>query len=218
MSQPMNPYDPPEYNRPGMSGTAKVLLGVGIGCVVFLILCCGFFGFSGYWMVQMAKNSMTQDPESVRRLTSDIVNIEIPASLPPKMGMDMKIPFVGSNFMQWVAYGDAEHGNGLFLAQFSANIMDEETMRTQRRQSMRNSGRDDWEEDVDIQESETHETEVNGEPAKFKVARGKSRKQGEVWQVAGGFRGKSGSAFLIMKVKSDEFTKEQVLAILDSME
>jgi hypothetical protein len=218
MSQPMNPYDPPEYNRPGMSGTAKVLLGVGIGCLVFLILCCGFFGFSGYMMARMAKNSIIKDPDEIRRVTADIVNIEIPASLPPMFGVDMKAPILGTTLITGAAYGDPEPGNALLLGPFAANIMDEETMRTQWRQSMRNSGRDDWEEDVDIQESETHETEVNGEPAKFKVARGKSRKQGEVWQVAGGFRGKSGSAFLIMKVKSDEFTKEQVLAILDSME
>lgn len=218
MSQPMNPYDPPEYNRPGMSGTAKVLLGVGVGCLVFLILCCGFFGFSGYMMARMAKNSIIKDPDEIRRVTADIVNIEIPASLPPKFGVDMKVPIFGTTLITGAAYGDPEHGTGLLLGQFAANVMDEETMRTQWRQSMRNSGENDWEEDVDIQESETHETEVNGEPAKFKVARGKSRTQGEVWQVAGGFRGKSGSAFLIMKVKSDEFTKEQVLAILDSME
>jgi hypothetical protein len=212
----MNPYDPPEYSRPGMSGTTKVLLGVGIGCGLFLLLCCGFFGFGSYWMVRMAKNSMTQDPEAIRRLTADIVNVEVPASLPPKIAMDMKVPFYG-NFMQWVAYGDTEHGNGLFLAQFAAHITDEENMRTQWRQSMRGTGKNDWDDDVDITESETHETEVNGEPARFKVARGKSSKQGEVWQVSGSFRGKSGPGILMLRVKTDEFTKEEVLAILDSM-
>ena len=51
MSQPMNPYDTPEHSRPGMSGTTKVLLGMGIGCGVLVLLCCGFFGASTFWLV-----------------------------------------------------------------------------------------------------------------------------------------------------------------------
>jgi len=121
MSQPMNPYDTPEHVRPGMSGTTKVLLGMGIGCGVLVLLCCGFFGASTFWLVRAAQHALTEDPNEIRRLTDEIVAIKIPDSLPPKAGMDLSVPIVGSKFMTWVAYGAKNDRNGLFLAQFAGS-------------------------------------------------------------------------------------------------
>jgi hypothetical protein len=216
MSQPMNPYDAPEYSRPGMSGTTKVLLGLGIGCGVCVLLCCGFFGAGTWLMVRTAQNALTKEPEAIRRLTAQIVDIEIPETLPPVAGMDIDVPVLGTKFLSWVAYGDANESNGLFLAQFGAAIANEENMQAQLRQSIRQSGQRDWDE-IEIEQSEKHEVEINGESATFTVAKGRDRKHEEVWQVMGSFHGKGGPAMLVLKVKESEFTKEQVLAILDSM-
>ena len=92
MTEPMNPYDSPESGKPGMSGTAKVLMVFGIGFVVLAVLCCGGVGFFGYWGYNLAKNAMSQDPETIRRVTDEIVTIAIPDAFEPQMSMDMKAP------------------------------------------------------------------------------------------------------------------------------
>src|SRR5262245_58786301 len=94
--QPTNPYDTPKYARPGMSGGAKVLLGMGIGCGVLVLLCCGFFGASGWWLVRTAQKSITEDPNTIHILTEEIAKIDIPPSLPPRAAMDLRLPIVGT--------------------------------------------------------------------------------------------------------------------------
>jgi hypothetical protein len=212
----MNPYDTPEYSRPGMSGTTKVLLGMGIGCGVLVLLCCGFFGASTFWLVRTAQQALTKDPEEIRRLTDQIVAIKIPESLPPKAGMDLTLPFVGTKFMTWVAYGADESHNGLFLAQFAEGLVKEEDMRTQWRDSMRQSGERDW-DDIKVEESDNVEIPVNGSNATFTISKGQDSKSREVWQVMGSFHGKGGPAMLALKVGTADFTREQLFEILNSM-
>lgn len=216
MSQPMNPYDTPEHVRPGMSGTTKVLLGMGIGCGVLVLLCCGFFGASTFWLVRTAQKAMTEDPNEIQRLTDTIVTIKIPDSLPPKAGMDFSLPFVGTKVMTWVAYGIEEDRNGLFLAQFSEELVKEEDMQEQWKDSMRQSGQHDW-DDIKVEESDKVDITINGSPATFTIAKGQDSKSKEVWQVTGSFHGKGGPAMFVMKVDTEDFSREQLGEILDSM-
>ena len=95
MTGPMNPYDAPEVEPRGMSGTTKVLLAFGIGCGVLLLLCCGLVGFGGFAGYRYFQNALIDDPDKVRQITDAIVTIEIPESLEPKMAMDMRVPFSG---------------------------------------------------------------------------------------------------------------------------
>ena len=215
MSQPMNPYDTPEHVRPGMSGTTKVLLGMGIGCGVLVLLCCGFFGASTFWLVRTAQKALTEDPGEIRRLTDEIVNIKIPDSLPPKAGMDLSLPFVGTKFMTWVAYGVEDH-NGLFIAQFSEELVKQGDMQAQWKDSMRQSGQKEW-DDIKVEESDKVELTINGSPATFTINRGQDSKSKEVWQVTSSFRGKGGPAMFVLKANTDEFSREQLGEILQSM-
>jgi len=215
MSQPMNPYDTPEHVRPGMSGTTKVLLGMGIGCGVLVLLCCGFFGASTFWLVRTAQKALTEDPGEIRRLTDEIVNIKIPDSLPPKAGMDLSLPFVGTQFMTWVSYGVEDH-NGLFMAQFSEELVKQGDMQAQWKDSMRQSGQKEW-DDIKVEESDKIELTVNGKAATFTINKGQDSKSKEVWQVMGSFAGKGGPAMFVMKANTEEFSREQLGEILNSM-
>ncbi len=216
MSQPMNPYDSPEAPRPGMSGTAKLFLGLGIGCGVLVLLCCGGFVATFYYFGRSAANSVTKDPAKIREITDKIVAITVPDSLPPATAMEWNLPLFNFTVMTFAQYGD-EHGpNLLGLVQFNENF-DEKQMRTQWRDSMSQNGRQGFEE-IEIEKSERVEQDVNGEPAAFTLAEGQvAHSDDKVWQVTGSFHGKGGPAFLHMKVKADDFTKEQVLEIIHSM-
>jgi hypothetical protein len=90
-------------------------------------------------------------------------------------------------------------------------------MNMQWRQSMRQNGGREM-EDIDIESTETVDHEVNGKPASFKVMQGKTHgDKRQVWQVMGAFQGKEGQAMLVLHVDETDFTKEQVLELVNSM-
>lgn len=218
MSQPSNPYDSPDSGRAGMSGSTKVILGVGIGCGLLLLLCCGGMMLSGYFFAQSAQNAVSKDPARVREVTAEIVEITVPETLPPMMSMDWTIPLVNKKFMSMAAYGEEEHGtNNLIVMQFGDFIGDEKQMQTQFNTQMRGSGQQEW-GNVELEETEIVKQTVNGEETRFTLGRGKNDKSdADVWQVTGTFKGKGGPAMLMMQGETEKFTKEQVLAIIQSM-
>ena len=102
-------------------------------------------------------------------------------------------------------------------AQFGEQFGDDENMRTQWKQFAREFGRQA--NDVQIEESEKYDTQVNGEPAHFIIGKGRDEEsEQDVWEVTGNFRGKGGPAVLILGLNGTDFTKEQVLEILESMQ
>lgn len=217
MTDPINPYDAPEPERRGMSGTTKVLLGFGIGCGLLLVICCGVFGVGGMWVLNYAQNSISEDPAKVRDVTADIVAIEIPKGLEPKAVFDMHVPFSGERLMTWVSYESTQGDNHLVLGQFGASIAKMGDFESQLRKSIDES-RKDKDEDVDVVESETFDSKINDENAQFKISQttGRTSKK-EYWDVIGQFRGNAGPAMIMIRLDSAEFTKEQLLDVLKSM-
>jgi hypothetical protein len=212
---PVNPYDSPETVRPGMSGAAKVLIGLGIGCGVIVLLCCGGFIFTGFWFTRSIQQAMSEDPATVRNVTDSMVTIDVPAELEPKMSMDhWRIPLVGEITM--AIYGEPQQ-SVLALFQLDTDLGNAEQVKTQFEQSMREAGKGEMRE-VDLEESETFETEISGEKAEFRLGKGKRRDTAdEVWQATGSFEGKGGAAILFMQLNAEEFDKDDALAILKSM-
>lgn len=127
---PVNPYDVPEPRRPGMSGTSKVLLGLGVGCGAMLILCCGLLGFSGYAFVRLAKNSTVHDPQQIEDILAEIVTIEVPERLKPTIGLDVNLPVVGP-FLKGVMYQDAGKKSILLVGRFNPSFADRGSFETQ---------------------------------------------------------------------------------------
>lgn len=222
---PMNPYDVPPQ-RTGMSTTAKVLLGTGIGCVVILALCCGTFGLFIYSFVRTMENAKIDDPQQIQDLSEDIVTINVPPALKPRIGIDVKLPFVGMPMVAGVIYSDKEGGeldedfskhNVLLFGQLGQQFSDDPNMREQLENFQREAHGQD-EEDFKIEESEPFKTTINGEPAEFTISKGRdSDAEDDRWHVMGHFQGKGGPAIFLMHVKAADFSKEQVLAILQSM-
>ena len=199
---PINPYDVPQ--RSGMSGTGKVLLGLGIGCGLLVVLCCGVIGFGGYAIVKVAKESTTEE----------IVTIDIPEELQPVMGLNVNLPFVGP-VVKGTLHSDKDRKDHLIIGQINQSFGDRRNLETQLRTSMQHEG----DEDVEVEETETLDTKINGELAHFTISRGKGQEsQEKYWDVVGQFKGDEGPAILIFKARVANFTKDKVLAMLKSME
>jgi hypothetical protein len=209
---PINPYDVPE--RRGMSGTAKVLLGLGIGCGLLVVLCCGVLGFGSFAIVKMAQDSTSHDPAQIHDIASEIALIQIPDSLKPKLGLNLNVPLVGP-VMKGAVFQDDAKRNVLLIGQFNRAFADQAGFEAQLRGSF---------DELDSEELENPETEVvdvkiNGDLAKFTLSKGMGRRsREESWEVIGQFAGATGPALLIFEGRTADFTKEQIIAMLKSME
>jgi hypothetical protein len=214
---PINPYDVPEPRRPGMSGTSKVLLGLGVGCGALLLICCGVAGIGGYYAYNLAKNAMSTDPDTIREVTNEIVTITIPESFEPQSSMDLNLPF-NQGQMQAVVYNDNAVQGVLMLFQFgNAAMVNDPNLRQQFDNSL-SANKKFQHEHLQIEESEKFETTINHEPATFTIAQGTiADAEGKFWRVTGDFRGKGGFAQLMLNAKSPDVTKEQIMEILQSM-
>ncbi len=216
---PTNPFDEPPPEQRGMSGTTKVLLGFGIGCGVLLLLCCGVFGIGGYFVGQYAQQSFTNEPSEVRAIADGIAEINVPEELKPKGAIDPRVPFTGERLMTWVFFTNEDNNDFLILAEFGSALSDQsDDLEREVRNSMREDGTMD-NEDVDVLDSETYETKIHGEDATFQVARVEGRDSGnEYWEVTGQFTGDAGPAILILRLSADDYTKDQAIDIIKSME
>ncbi len=216
MSEPINPYDSPQTPPPGMSSGAKVLLGLGIGCGVVVLLCCGGGVAAMFFFGRGLQRATSEDPETIRRVTAEIVSIEVPPQLEPQMSLDYSVPFVNRKVMMAI-YGQKEDKSMLALFQVDEKFGNPKVMRAQFEQSMEESGRNEWNE-VELKEAETLKLEINGTDAEFKVGLGQRNKDDRhVWQATGTFEGKGGPAMLFMQLNAEDFTKEDAMAVLKSM-
>lgn len=218
MTGPMNPYDAPVPERRGMSGTTKVLLGFGIGCGALALLCCGVLGVGGFAAYRFAQNSISDDPAKIREVADEIVTIQIPDTLAPKMAVDARMPFTGVPIMKGVAYMDADEKSFVLLGEANPEFESQTgDIELHFKKAMKQQGRRERDE-PEVIETEPVETTIHDEPAQFKLSRVIDRKsEVEFFQAEGSFRGNGGPAKLIVEVKSPDFTKEQVLEIIKSM-
>ncbi len=213
MSQPTNPYDNPDYRPQGMSGTKKLLVGLGLGCGVVLLICCGGFGAATYWGMNLAKNANLTEPAEIRRVTDEIVTISVPPGFEPHRAMDFVVPF-GQGTKKIAVYRDTASNGSLKLDQSSGEAATNPGLA-----SMDDSfDAELHREPLVVTKSEDFDTKVNGEQAKFVIEQGTRGEGGEeFWHVAGPFHGKGGPAHLEFEVKRSDFPQDQVLDLLKSM-
>ncbi len=212
---PQNPYDSPEPVKPGMSSGAKVLLGLGIGCGVLVLLCCGGFGISIYFFGRSIQQAMSEDPAKVRTVAADIVTVDVPEDLEPKTSLNWTVPVIDKTV--WMAiFADATEQAALVLFQLEDDLENSDMLQAQFKNSMQQSG-SKWKE-IQLEESETYTTEIEGKPAEFNVGKGNEKQSGrEVWQAKGVFQGKGGAALLFMQLNAEDFTKDDVMNVLKSL-
>jgi hypothetical protein len=168
----------------------KLLIGLGAGFAVFVIVACA----GGYFMFQKMKNAVTTEPAKVQQISESVVDLEIPAGLEPKFGMDFRVAGQG---MAMAIYSDEKTGGSMFVMSIStpydpatANVDDvKRNMENQQRQQQAQGQQQ--QKIIKLEEQEEIEKDVNGRPGKFLVGRGKDEAGVEHIQVLGIFESKS---------------------------
>lgn len=199
-----------------MSTTAKVLLSLGGVALVCLLLCCGGMGLVGYWGYNLARNAVSDDPAEIKRVTEEIVAVQIPPGFEPRTSMDFKIP-VQNGVVQIVLYHDPNCNGTLNLSQISDKAggrpdqhirMGKDLNRQQQLEPL----------DIVVEKTELFESTINGQPAEFSIGEGKARGLDEhYWNVTGNFAGKAGKGLFSFQAQTDKFSREQLLEMLRSM-
>ena len=77
----------------------KLLLGLGIATAVGVVLLCA----GGYFMYQKMKDSVTNDPVEVQKISDEIVSVDLPDRLEAQFGMVLKVAGQG---MSMAIFGD----------------------------------------------------------------------------------------------------------------
>lgn len=218
--EPINPYDSPPPARSGMSSGAKVLLGLGIGCGVLALLCCGGLAITGIFFGRSFSQASSTDRATVQAVSDSIVELQVPPPMAPQFSLDWTMPFVNRKFMTMAIYADKAEGEDpnsmLFLFQMDGELATRDLLRAQFEQQLQQSGRKNFEE-VFVESPETIAIDIHGTTADFEFGQGKRDDGHEVWQAIGAFDGKGGPAMLFMQLDTKQYDEEQARAILHSM-
>ena len=206
-----NDSHPEEFSaqpKKGMSTGVKVLLILmGVGSIV-LLLCCG-----GIFMaVKNSEFKVTEKKEDIIGIQNEIVQITIPDSFKPQMGMSMNI--VGTNVRMAVYEEEAKQGALVLMSLGIPNdgMVD---MEQEFRKSMKQQNQNQRE--LTITKTEEREFTIKGQKVKFDFAEGTDQNDNKFHQVQGVFAGKNGPAFFFLQIADESYNEEQIVKIIESI-
>lgn len=209
-----NPYGDPSASKGG--GGSKVLMGIGIGCGLVVLLCCGVGGIFAWRTYSWGANMFSDDPAVIAEVSSSIADLDIPAEFSPKISMNMKIPFTEYSMLMAMYGHDSDEHSALILMQTDMPGQSSEQMVAQMEGQMAQQG--EKQASVQVQETTTEEVTIKGEPRNFTFGKGTVEgSEAQYWQVSGGFTGKKGEAIIMMVVPADDYTKEELIAVIESI-
>ena len=215
-SDDMNPnwaQEPPLKTEKGCGG--KLLIFLGVLFLLLVVLCCGGILVSGWYF----SNSVSEDPDQIAALTQEILEIDVPEDLRPKVAFDMKVPFSGQKVMTWVVYADEATGSMLLLASFGEALQgqNQDQLTAQLEQSLRQQGLAP-EENVPHWERSTREIEVGGEPVSFNFATGEVADSGKRRiEVTGTLERADGPVLLTFSGDAEKFPEEAIVEMIESI-
>lgn len=209
---PGSPYRPPlGEGAPPTNRSRGVMLGLGIGCGVLLLLCCGGVAM----LIWLFRSSTNQDPAAVRRIAAEIAEVPLPPEFEPKFSIDMWFGFKGERLKG--AVFESKKQGVFMMGTYSAQMSDAEGEQLMEQMSgnfrMQDGGAN---EKLDIIESKTVKLSMRGKPASFKFAKVENTEtKVRFWQVAGTFQGKQGPAMIKMIVPLGEYSDKDIMHMLE---
>lgn len=220
---PNDPYQAPEdqTGAPQKGGGSKLLLGLGIGCGLMLLLCCG--GGVAVFMIGKSAVQVETSPVPVATVAQGITDMDVPAGFEPKMSMSIKVPFANKKVMTMAFYTGPNENGIIMAAEFGEEMAgnDPEQMKLQIEQSMRQQQQRQGQGAKNLQmegESKEVTVTVRGEECTFTIQRGKAQNEEEFVQIEGTFTSKEGGpAFLFGQLPASDFSEEDAEAFVKSV-
>ncbi|HIQ22745.1 MAG TPA: hypothetical protein EYH34_16090 [Planctomycetes bacterium] len=179
------------------------------------VVCCGgLVGLGWYFM-----RGMTDDPAEVRRVTQQMLQIELPEKLQPAMAMEVRVPWGGQPVFTMAFYVDPATQSALGLVSSPHMSAEQKRPEMERRlkESFRQQGFDidaDWEE---IKQWE-REIEVRGEKVRFTFTSGTDRESGTRFLALTGLvQGDRGPVMLTFVAPADQYGEEGMVKVIESI-
>lgn len=193
--------------KPGMSTGMKVLLVLGILGGLACIACCGGL----YWVKSQFKMDFAEDPAKAIEVADEIAEVDLPEGFEGKGAANM----TAFSFGMKMAIFEQTGGPGTMML-MQMKVPEGTDVEKEFEKSLRQQSHGPHE--LENETTRTQEIEVRGKPAKFVFAEGRDPKKGlDMRQVSGVFSAKGGYGMLVIQVKADEFTDEQLEAIVRSI-
>jgi hypothetical protein len=199
--------------KPGMSGASKLLVGLGIGCLVVVLLCGGVAGVGFWYLKSTVENAMSQDPAVVAANAAKIAQVDMPPGFKPKMSMDMSIAQ-----MLFVVYDDSPN-NAVTLVQFGPMFANAKREDLQRRvdDSLRQQGMN-RDQATETAETKTVVISIRGGDVPFQITTIKDGQGKPIrLQALGTFPTTGGTGMITVNVDPAKHNEEAVLKMLRSI-
>jgi hypothetical protein len=206
----------PPPRKKGMSGGAKLLIGLGVGLGILVLLCCGGVIATVYYV---STKVMSDQPQVIAEKTKEITQLEIPSGLQPRMSFDMTVPFFNRRLMLWTLYSDERTDSILVLfAMGNASApRDQAEMQRLIDQALQQQ-HIPKPEAIKVKETHKKEVQIRNQTATFTISEGVGEKSGKPRiEVRGVFQGEPGPVMLWMNADAKKYPEKEIDKMLDSI-
>ncbi len=215
---PQNAYVSPQVvEKRGMSGSAKVLLILGVIFLICVVVCCGGGIIASFMVGRAMEDMVTNDPVEVARRQAETLDIEIPAAFEPESSIDMA--FAGTRLMIMVIYDGQDSGDSLVLVGIGDMLADmpEQEMERQIQDSLRQHGIGQPDPGAKW-EVETREFTIGDETVEFLYRTEKNEDDEPVrYHVTGAVTGKAGPVLVIITASAETMSEEEIDGMIESI-
>lgn len=202
----MSNFDANGQQKSG-SGWLKVVIVIACLFGVLCMACCGGMYYFGR---QMA-NSVTNKPEDVQRIASEISDLKIPDGLKPMMGMDATILGKG---MRYAVFSE-DQSRSLMLMEFTTpfdpNVAASPQFNMQQQPGAPRVT-------MQMERQAARKVKIKGQVCQFMVGVGKDEQGKQIHSAVGSFPSKTGNlATLLYAAPAERMSEEQMRAFVDSL-
>ena len=209
-----NPYQSLENSEVPPQKKSRTLLWVILGALaVMSLLCCCGGPMLLNWGLQ---NRISTDPVEVTAKADAMLQMDRPAELQPVFYMDMV-------FMKMAIFG--QEGGGEMMCQMAMDpkmATDREKMRSSMDEQMQQqSAKNPDLPELIVDERETREYQVRGEPVSFDFNKCTAQESGEkYYQVSGVVDSQDGSqaVMILLQVKAENVSEDQITEMIESIQ
>lgn len=192
-------YAPRIHHESGCGKFLLVLLAVaGFGTIM---LCCGGALFL-YWGFQQL--NLTREPDKVRQVASEMLDISIPDVYLPAMAMNIKqVDFAIAGFT------DEKNNRGIILIKYPlVGVSPQQNSAVKRARGDR---------DFSVEKSEEKTFTLRNREVKFLVQEGKDKNGNSMRQFSGNIKGRTGMVELFLMGAREHVTDEEFQKLLNTI-